>query len=491
MPGTEALQIELPYYSDKVKTINPFGHVGILTLWSKVETIVGKLQKYGAMPSCVAAIANLYGDGISQLIANLLWNPQITKLYVIGNNRTGSLQELAKFLQDGVEQVTINGSAQLRIRGTTRLVNPALTGPELFGGHVPQIIDMSIGQLDASIADLHQALTRETAPVIQRARKELQLADPKMETMPSLVADCQIVGDNALDAWAELLFAINRFGLVTVLKKGMRKELLNVKVLIKDPGWQPDSDYAKFNLDGQKMRQYAEAMLCPDLGDDITYTYGHRLKRYYGFDLVGQAITRLVSDPSDRKCFISIWDSYKDLYDRNADGTARGHPCWVGLFLRALEGRLYMSATFRTHRAYTAWIENVHGLMQLQAYICGELERQGVKLCPGPITVYSQSISIDPGQVDMVGSILGTRKWTMRDDGRGELTFSVDGKKALVEHRLGGLVLKRYEGSNFEALAHRLSQDLVVSDLSHAIYLGRQLGKLEMCLKNGLEYEEK
>ncbi len=81
------------------------------------------------------------------------------------------------------------------------------------------------------------------------------------------------------------------------------------------------------------------------------------------------------------------------------------------------------------------------------------------------------------------------RKWKMRDDGRGDLVFRIEGGKAVVEHKQSGIVLKRYTSGNIEALSHQLAQDYVVSDLSHALYVGKELGRLQMCLKHGLPYD--
>jgi hypothetical protein len=55
---------------------------------------------------------------------------------------------------------------------------------------------------------------------------------------------------------------------------------------------------------------------------------------------------------------------------------------------------------------------------------------------------------------------------------------------------MSGILLKRYESANIEALGHQLAQDMVVSDLNHMMYIGGQLMKIKMCLKHGFKYEE-
>jgi len=493
MPAQEKLTLDLLYYGDKVTVLNPGGHIGILTLWSRTDVV---LKKLGEPSQHVAAIANLYGDGISQLLVNLLNNPQITRLYVIGNNRTDSATELLHFFSRGVEEVKINGSVQYRIKGTTRLVNSALADPELFIGRRPDIhcfcfeANGVTPSLDTQIESLKTVLESVEArwqrpDVCDLERKPIKLAEPEISVFPSVHQGHQVITDTPLDAWGELLFLLQRFGLPTTLAKGDRKELLNLKVVITKPEWQEPAEYARYNLDKVKLEAYCHTMLDPVLESDTSYTYGNRLQDYFGYDMIERAVQRLTADREDRKSYLALWDARLDMEDRNHDGTPRGHPCWVGGFFRVFDGALTLSVTFRTHRAYTAWIENVHGLLSLQHQVACRLG-----LPVGPLTVMSHSISLDPGQLPLVESIVQSRKWKMRDDGRGEAVFSINDGKAVVEHRMGGMVLKRYESANIEALGHQLAQDHIVSDLNHALYVGRQLGKLQICLKNGLPYEE-
>jgi len=39
-------------------------------------------------------------------------------------------------------------------------------------------------------------------------------------------------------------------------------------------------------------------------------------------------------------------------------------------------------------------------------------------------------------------------------------------------------------------LQHQLARDLALSDLNHALYLGRQLERAEECLRTGREFEQ-
>ena len=56
-----------------------------------------------------------------------------------------------------------------------------------------------------------------------------------------------------------------------------------------------------------------------------------------------------------------------------------GHPCLVSLYFRKFEGKLTLSATFRTHNAMDAYPMNLYGLMAIQSWVAKE-----AGLPPGP-----------------------------------------------------------------------------------------------------------
>ena len=59
-------------------------------------------------------------------------------------------------------------------------------------------------------------------------------------------------------------------------------------------------------------------------------------------------------------------------------------------------------------------------------------------------------------------------------------------KKKIGTGKLGLVVC----GTNAEALCHTIAREELVTRFDHAAYLGRELQKAEMALKNGLDYEQ-
>ena len=107
---------------------------------------------------------------------------------------------------------------------------------------------------------------------------------------------------------------------------------------------------------------------------------------------------------------------------------------------------------------------------------------------PGAITVFSHSISIDPKELDRALTVVGKRQWKMHLDPMGYFRVTIDGDELLVEHRAEDVTLKEYRGRSAVSLQHQIARDVAISDINHAMYLGRQLAKAETALKEGREF---
>lgn len=121
------LAFEPLYHENLLHVVNGAGDVGLLTLWSPFRTVERKLE--AACPelldparSRVAVVANLYGDGMLAMFCNLLFNPQVRHLVAVGEDLgLGTCDEIAAFLERGLEDDALLGSAVKRIPGTGRV----------------------------------------------------------------------------------------------------------------------------------------------------------------------------------------------------------------------------------------------------------------------------------------------------------------------------------------------------------------------------------
>ncbi|MDQ8043924.1 MAG: hypothetical protein REI11_04925, partial [Patulibacter sp.] len=363
-----ALTFEPLAYGDRITVINPVGDVGVITLWSPQRSVLKKLA--AVAPSAVdpatsriAAVANLYGDGLFAMLRNLLFNPQLRHLIVVGQDLgLGVPDELEALLRDGVEATTVFGQPLLRVRGTARLL-PVVDGFD--AGVLQQRFTMTrlgkVGALDAGVEELLAGLPSHDPPTEQ---DRLRIDAPADETAgrtfrPSDPQAHSVTRRRPLDCWEELVVRTTRFGQSTQLRKGARLELLNVKVVIDDPVEEPARVLAEFGFNLERFRAYQRAILDPALPEGISYTYGNRLRGHFApadaepgagrepFDTLTAAAQRLARDPESRGAYVSLWDTPLDL-----DPDRSGPPCLTTLFFRLHDGRYVESVLIPANKGF-------------------------------------------------------------------------------------------------------------------------------------------
>lgn len=491
------LKFEPVYFGDRLKIINPYGPIGVVTLWSKPDYVIERFRQAGVdlnpATSPIAVFGTLYGNGLREMLRNLLYNPQIQTLLICGHDRSGSREELTNFFNLGLESVV---SAEglipcivryrspepglivipTRIRQTRRIMDDLVQRDHF---RRPPLLEwLGDPQDEGTLTQIKEFFAvyqpRTVSPV---DRLEVPLPELEVQYFPSNPRGHVVVRDTPIEAWKEVLHLLSRFGRRVTLKKGDRLELQHVKVVVEQPEFEAEKELHEVNIAPEKLRRYQEDILRGELRPDETYNYGHRLRAYFGLDTLEACTDRLKADPEDRKSYVALWDTARDLTVKE------GRPCLVSLFFRKFDGKLTLSATFRTHNAMDAWLLNLYGLMAIQAWVA---QRAG--LPAGPITVVSHSLGLDPKELDRAMLIIGKRPFTVRLDPMGYFRITLDGKEILVEHRFEDVTLTEYRAKTAASLQHQIARDVAVSDINHAIYLGRQLAKAEMALKDGREF---
>ncbi|MEO5347390.1 MAG: hypothetical protein H7834_13590 [Magnetococcus sp. YQC-9] len=480
------------HYGERLTLVNPLADVGIVTLWSPVRVVREHLARLGVdlspETSRIAVLGTLYGEGLPELLRNLLYNPQIRHLVLFGVDLGDARASLTGFFQRGVEATLCLGSVVHQIIGTGHKIDDGVK-PEDFAGRL-QLVDLGRPGDEESAGRVREffATLGAVEPVVPE-RREVPMPTFEVSRFPSDPRGHQILADTPLLAWKELIHRLYRFGYRVVLSgKGARLELQNIKVTIRKPVVESDAALRQHGFDPEAFRRYQRSILDAQLPPDQHYGYGNRLRGHFGqheHDTLTRVAALLRADPDSRHGYIALWDTGRDLLS-----DASGHPCLVALFVRRFEGELTLTAQFRTHNALQAWLMNVHGLLAIQRFIA---EESG--LGPGALTIISHSITIDPqgGGLERARSIhdFRNRLWDEGDgftqDPHGDFVISVDLELGLivVEHRFEGQRLHRYSGASAEAIEKRLARDLALSDIAHALYLGRELARAEARLKRG------
>jgi thymidylate synthase len=479
------------YFADRLTIINPHGTIGVVTLWSKVDYVIERFREAGVdlhpETSPIAVFGTLYGNGLREMLRNLLYNPQIRTLLICGNDRSGSFRELRNFFNydlEPMESSLVNykspapgmNVAPVRIRHTKRLIDN-LVKPEQFSQppNIGNLGDPKDIKTLGNISEFFAAFKTHLTPELPRLK--VALPEVELQYFPSNPRAHLVVQDTPIEAWKDVLYLLTRFGRRVTLKKGDRLELQNVKVVVEKPYFESNEQLSSVNIDPERLRRYQSDILRGELRPDETYHYGNRMRRYFGVDTLALCAARIKKDWEDRKVYVTLWDNARDLTAKE------GRPCLVSLFFRKFGERLTLTATFRTHNALDAWLLNVYGLKAILNWVA-----DGIGANTGAITVISHSLGLDPRELDRALMVIGKRPFKVRLDPMGYFRITLDGKEILVEHRFEDVTLKEYRGKKAERLQHEIARDVALSDINHAIYLGRQLAKAEMALKEGREF---
>ncbi len=487
------MKFEPRHYAERLHLINPQGDVGITTLWSRPQQALKVLTKLGIdlspHTSRVAVIANLYGNGLPQLLRNLLWNPQIVYLLAIGQNLSGSREELLNFFKHGIEPVDYLGVSTHRIINTNRIIDGLVT-PDTFKNNPRVFAFGTLSDTDTQQQIIQFFKTLPPTQPTQIERVKIPIPKTNVQRYPSEPRNHTILRTTPLAAWQELIFRLVRFGYHHKLKKGERIELQNLKVIIEQPTEEPETSLSQYGFSLQHFKTYQQRMLEPKLSEQ-TYTYGNRMRGYFYHngnvvDSLAIVIQRLTADIESRHAYISLWDNNRDLPE------GHGCPCFVSLFFRHFEDKLTLTATFRTHNAMDAWLENVYGLIAIQRYVADHLA-----IPPGAMTVFSHSISLNIDALarakavadkkptdDMINPQTGKREPRYDYNGNFAVTVDNDNQEIVVQHNYEGTCIAEYRGKSAEAIEQQLARDCAISEISHALYLGREIAKKEYLLKS-------
>ena len=385
--------------------------------------------------------------------------------------------------------------APARICQTRRIMDD-LVRREQFN-HPPQLVWLGDPQEEATVARIGDFFSSfRPVSVPYEIRQEVPLPEVELEYFPSNPRSHQVISDTPLEAWKELLYLIVHFGRRVSLSKGDRLELQNMKVIVEKPKFESKDKLKAFSFDPEKLKKYqmdiVRSKIKPDEASlkgqarlpnwilrrpDESYNYSERLREHFKIDGLETCVYRLKKDSEDRKAYFTLWNNKRDLK------ASSGHPCFVSLFLRKFEERLTLTATFRTHNALDGWFLNFYGLMAIQEWVAKRIGLQS-----GAITVFSHSISVDPKELDRALMIIGKRPFKVRLDPMGYFRVTVDEGEIIVEHRFEDVTFKEYRGRTAVSVQHQIARDVALSDINHAIYLGRQLAKAELALKDGQEF---
>ena len=453
-------------YDDMIEFGNLGSNVAITTLWTKKEQIVEAMDM-----SKIAIVGQLYSktQGINAVIRNLLMNKNIRYLFVTGEDISGSGQALIDLFQKGIDE-------DRRIMGSASRIDKEidLDSFEDMRKNV-RVFDRRSSSYStiAEEIDSLESLPSYGGP------EQFPLAEPEAPSrLPSETSAFSVSSSSIGDAWLDILKTIMNFG---DLKKSQfhddQKEVLNMVAVIHgedpdDPDWKPFYEFTREELNG-----YIPQVITKKSIEGVEYTYGQRLRDHDGIDQVKGIIDKIKGCRFTRRAVAFTWDVSKD-HDSSKS------PCLDLIQAVVQDDKLHLTAYFRSNDMYGAWPRNAYALRKLQ-----KIMAEGVGISMGALTTISCSAHIYSSQWNKVKDILDEYGVPSASfDPRGNFSITLeDGKLHLRHLDHEGTVIGEIDGDASEILDW-LEREKRVSDVSHALYLGRELQKAESALKEGRRY---
>lgn len=472
------------------------GQVAVITGWTVKQAIAKRLadHEYGA-------IGQLYSPtrGISLLIRNLLVNPHVRFLVVMDGTRedrnAGSSQCLLDFLQRGFE------AGKSDLGRDCWVVRSAVTG------YIDREIPATV------LEHLRSSLTWVSCSSIETAIQHVQsfaaqgeqepwgdpLQFPLVESVPTVLPGPRyghrIEGRTVADTWVKIIHRIKTTGTIRPTGyDGQWQELINlVAVVTAEPEgfYFPEPNYLP--CDRPFIQEYiAQILDDAPYQEGVKYTYGQRLRSWFGRDQVEQVIEKLIGEIDAASGVMSLWDVQ--------DHEKGGSPCLNHLWVRVVEGELSLTATLRSNDMFSAWPANAMGLRALQQHIRDEIGRRSdYDLTLGPLMTISQSAHIyddtwenaDKLITQHYGKICETQRRDYADPS-GNFLIEVQGDEIVVSQTTpgSGEVVQTYRDRQPLPLIRAICAHCPALRPDHAGYLGLELQKAFGAMEGGRVYQQ-
>ena len=456
-------------FSDQIIIGNLDSNIAIVTLWTKKEKVAEKLDKNN-----YSIIGQLYSpeEGINAIIRNCLSNKKITEIIITGVNLSKSADALIFFFNNGIDNNYLIKGHNVHIDKEIPLQTIEELRENVTLHDFREIKDFS------KLNELIKKIPNKQAYGKNEIYPKKKIDNPS--TFPSESSGFIVREDFISEAWINVLSLIMRFGEIKKTEYyEEQKELISLVTIIdkEDPN-NPKLDHC-FNFDIEELENYYPQVLSNNDIDGVEYTYGQRLRNNKGVDQISKIIEKIKKTPYTRRAIAFTWDLEKD-YDNEKS------PCLCLVQILIQNSKLYFTAFFRSNDMYNAWPKNAFALRKLQKMISDEI---GIEI--GSLIIHSNSAHIYKSSWKSSLSVLEHFPPIIKPigDPRGNLIIRLEENKIkLILQSPEGKRINEIEGISAIEIYKKLVSLNYVSQISHAFYLGTELQKAEIALKNNLNY---
>ena len=494
------------------------GYIAICTGWTPAKSVAAKLD-----PSDYAVIGNLYSAsrGINFLVRNLLANPHVCDLVVMDSTRedknSGSVQCLKDFFENGV------------YKGKNDVGKECWVIDSLVKGYIDIDIPLEVlNQLRSSVT-LRDSLTIYAILMLRLsvygANKPwaepmvFPYNEPTSEVKPGPRYGHRIEGKTIAETWIKILQRIKTTGTIRPTGyDGKWQELIDLMAIVTDEPedfYFPEPNYLP--IDRAFLTEYIGQILDDSpIHQGVKYTYGQRLRSWFGQDQIKAVITKLIKEIDSASAVMSLWDSGSGNaqilaehdswrgHDHNtiargerksgdSDHNHGGSPCLNHIWVRVVDNELSLTATFRSNDMFSAWPANAMGLRALQRHIRDEIASQSeYDLTIGPLITISQSAHIYDDCWENVEQLINnqyqsiiSQEFRGYSDPAGNFLVETDGNNITVSQLTpNGEFVGKWEGKNPLKLIRQIIADCPSIQPFHIGYLAREIERASQLKTN-------
>jgi len=461
--------MEWPIYKKSLlKVGNLESNVGLCTLWTEKEKI---LEKVSSENYLIAGQCYSKSEGISLIIRHALANKKLSKIILCGADLNNTGDAILALKEKGIDNDKNISGYEAEIEN--EIPKEAI---ERFRQNI-EIIDKRNVKDYSSIDDFLKTFPKKEAwgePEIY-----LRIAPKAPEMYPSEKTGFVVRGKKVGDVWLNILDTITRFGHIKKSKySDDQQEICGLMSIIteedaKNIDWKPYFQFTK-----EHFEKYLPQLMSADIIEDVSYTYGSRLRNFKGINQIDAIIEDLKSAFFSRRAIAFTWDVEQDYNNKHA-------PC-LGLIHALGQDKLHITAYIRSNDMFGAWPENALALRNIQYEIAEKIPAE-----IGDLIIFSNSAHIYESDWNKAEKILEQYPIKLRKepDTRGNILIEIENSKLKVSHLSpsGRLINEFYADSAKEAYT-KIAESQMISQISHALDIGIELGKAETALKEGRIY---
>jgi len=178
------------------------------------------------------------------------------------------------------------------------------------------------------------------------------------ETLPGCRYGHRIEGRTIAETWIKIIHRIKTTGVIRPTRYDAQwQELIDVMAAVTDEPpefYFPEPNYLP--CDRSFIAEYVRSMMDDGPHEEgVKYTYGQRLRSWFGKDQIEQVIEKLIKEIDSASAVMSLWD----LDDHELAGSP---PCLNHIWVRVVNEELSLTAVFRSNDMFSAWPANAMGL---------------------------------------------------------------------------------------------------------------------------------